>query len=174
MRFLTIVLLCTCITVFSQEVTEETEQKKIEHSLGFSIGTTSGFGPTYRLMTASGVGFHISYMPQVETESYDYYYSESYHYIGLSLYMNVYKFSKTRLFIYQSNRHERKAVTYPYRYFYGPTSDYKKVTLYHGLGFGAEWAIKERGGFSLMGGMGAYKDFKVIAPTIETGIFYKL
>ena len=177
MRLLTFTLLFVTSLSFSQKDSTELTNKKLEHSLGLTFGTTTGVGPTYRLITPSGFGFHVNFMPMIDLNKSQSSYKEKDFLLGLNFYFNFHEFTKARIFVYQSNVYQYDNYEYYYdRYDYHDPYifQYDKVELYHGIGFGVEWKIKDRGGFTLMGGMGAYRDFETIAPTIETGIFYKL
>lgn len=167
----------TLITVFalfsigsSAQMKLNNPEEKSEHALGVALGMTTGYGISYRY-SPSKFSFQLAFSPYKTEDEYKFV-------TGLSFYYKVVDKEKIDFFLYQASEfvlEERYVDFYNGPYYLHPYYGNYKENNDHvniGIGFGLEFLIKKRVTFNIMGGYGAFENFKRITPTIETSLFY--
>ena len=104
---------------------------------------------------------------------------QEYH-LGLVFLYNIVRNRRSSFFVYQSNyfRYKEETITTSY---WDPNN---QRTVFeeqaqiserwnHGVGIGIEFLIVRVVSFNLMGGFGAYDDFKTIGVAGEAGLYYR-
>ena len=122
-------------------------------------GFTTGYGLSYRFWPGK-LGLQGTFAPYSNQDMSDYS-------IGVTLLFKLVETEKVNLLLYQGNH-------YIYRkHKYDNSDDVNTRHFNNGLGIGIEFIILKRVSFNLMGGYAGYRNFERIAPTGETGLYFR-
>ena len=171
MKKLTTVLLLVLgsFAALAQDSTAlEPTTKNYKHAFGFGAGFSTGVGFTYKYMPNKfGVQFRV--LPF--KDDYTAFVSS-----GITFRYKFLEAKKVNLFLYQGNHFIYEEDYSYYASFYPTSSTYTAIDVTcsysTALGVGTEFLMGERFTSNVMLGYGAHNNFQVIAPSIETGIYF--
>lgn len=148
---------------------------KLKHEIGFSVGTTLGYGPSYKIWI-NRLGTQITFAPLVNSRVKGFT-------SGFGFYYLVHKFKYSRkLFLYQSNR---------VRFFNNYTSQkfmflgagvidkdiHNELFISSGIGIGYGFSRKKQSRnpwtFNMMAGYGVYESFTFGGITLDFSFMYQ-
>ncbi len=135
----------------SNPVDVKTPNSKIHHALGVAVGTSTGYGISYRFFYDRFSVMAVAapfYGKSFSLSSY-----------GLSLVCQATNYPRTNLLIYQGNHFL--------------VDKFGLETMINGAGIGLEYNGDDNIVLNFMFGFAGYDSFRYIYPSVEAGVFFK-
>lgn len=167
-----VIILFACVNLIAQ--TDSTNVSELNHNLGIAAGFTVGLGPSYRYMPNKD-GIQVTFVPLVESE-------ETRLWTGLTYLHQVSRDFKhqssfsSNIFYYLSAFHRyEKLIVSAYSNNSGYYATYSYDNFFNvGTGLGYEIEALKHLSINIMIGYAGVRNFEILSPTIESGIYFKL
>lgn len=171
-------LLCyiSMMCTFGQTDVKEDTLARFKFAVGVGAGFSTGYGLSYRY-TPCKFGLQLNFAPYQTRETARYS-------TGLTFLYTLIESKTANLFLYQGNHYFYNSETW----FYLDSTKSVQVTndlstgysrknieeyFINGIGIGIEIIIVKRVSFNLMAGYAAYRNFREVNFTGETGLYYR-